>query len=218
MTAISAPTAAWRFDGQIASLACGPLEATLDVATPARGLTQLAYRGTRLDGRLLAVDVDAEPADAYVRGEDLVVAYRESAERPFSVQVYWSAAASMGHVILDATVSIQTRQWEAYPVVSVQSSIVGAAPVGECDGASILRPADADWSYAEAALPEDFAACVSPGGPGSPIAWRFAEQFMERGVIRRLRVRGAFVPRVVDVAAAAELEAALRCEQPPLTA
>lgn len=218
MTAISVPTATWRFDGRVASLACGPLEATLDVATPARGLTQLAYRGIRLDGHLLAVDVDAEPADAYVRGEDLVVAYRESAERPFSVQVYWSAAASTGQLILDATVSIQTRQWEAYPVVSVQSSIAGTAPMGEGNCASILRPADADWSYAEAAPPEDFAACVSPGGPGSPIAWGFAEQFMERGVIRRLRLRGAFVPRIGDVAAAAELQAALCREQPPLTA
>jgi hypothetical protein len=41
---------------------------------------------------------------------------------------------------------------------------------------------------------------------------------MERGVIRRLRVRAALVPRTGDLASLNLLRAALQAEQPPLTA
>jgi hypothetical protein len=220
MTATSSRTATWRFDGRVAHLHCGRLRGAIDVAAPRGGLAQLEFQGAALAGHLLGVDVEAEPNDAYVRGNDLVVAYRETTEHPFSVRVYWSAeAAPDGEaLILDAAVSIQTRQWEAYPEVSLESSIVGATPNWERDGVALVRPANVDWSYAETALPEDFAGSAIPAGPGSPTLWRFANNFMERGVIRQLRVRGAFVPRESDAAAARDLQAALRADLPPLTA
>jgi hypothetical protein len=137
--------------------------------------------------------------------------------------VYWSAAplpAAAG-VILDAVVSIQTRQWEAYPRVAVASSLAGAERVEVAAGVALLRVPGADWSYAEMALPEDFAGPAgAPGDAAAPNAtrWTFGDQFMERGVIRRLRVRAAILPRTGDEISAARLLAALRAEQPPLTA
>jgi hypothetical protein len=48
--------------------------------------------------------------------------------------------------------------------------------------------------------------------------WRFTGEFMERGVIRRLRLRAALVPREGDVETLRRMQAALAVEQPPLTA
>src|SRR5262245_17183183 len=116
----------WRLDSRVAHLTGRDLQATRDVAAPERRLTESRFREAPVEGHLLGVQIgeraDAEPDDAYVRGNDLVVVYRETAAQPFSVQVYWSVgdAAPNGVAALDAVVSIQTRAWEAYPQVSVR--------------------------------------------------------------------------------------------------
>lgn len=210
--------ASWELSGSKARFACGELRGALDVTAPARGLAELTYRGAPIDGWLLGVVVNTAPSDAYVRGGDLVVSYREADERPFSVQVYWSIAESsrLSALILDATISIQTRQWEAYPEVGVSSSI-GIAPHASGQ-VRLLRPASGDWTYAELAPAEDFAADLAVGGSPLATAWLFDEQFMERGVIRRLRVRGAIIPREDDEAHSQRIRETLLVEQPPLTA
>lgn len=183
---------------------------------------QLRYRGAALEGHLLGVEIEAEPADAYIRDNDLVVVYRETPDRPFSVQVYWSVSAAKpsGALMLDATVSIQTRQWEAYPRVTVTSMIERCATEVLDGGSIVVRPPGVDWSYGEATPPFDFVRRAAPDNAGDhpQIAWTFGGEFMERGVIRRLRLRGAFVPRAGDGEHLQRLRAALLAEQPPLTA
>jgi hypothetical protein len=215
----------WRLDGRTAHLAGRDLSAVLDLAAPERGLAQLRFRGAPIDGWLLGVALgsrsDAEPDDAYVRVNDLVVVYRETSEQPFSVQVYWSVgdAAPNGVVALDATVSIQTRQWEAYPQVSIGSAVAAGERVAIDDAAVLLQPRGLDWSYAETTHRGDFA-LQAPSASDNLLhaAWIFGDQFMERGVIRRLRVRGALVPREGDQASLTLLRTTLQAEQPPLTA
>lgn len=210
----------WTLEGTRATLAHCGLNALVDVAAPSRGLAQLSWNGAALGGHLLGVDagIAAPPDDAYVRGADLVVVYRETTERPYTVQVYWSAGgeADRGEPILDATISIQTRQWEAYPRVSVTSALGGADAEALDDSALIRRSPGADWSYVEVAPPLDFR--LDASGDAGGMVWRFSDHFMERGVIRRLRVRGAVVPRKGDEAAARRLQAALLADAPPLTA
>jgi hypothetical protein len=224
MNATPIPSAIWQFDGRFARLSCAGLEANVDVLAPRRGLAQLTYRGGAVGGWLLGLDVDAEPGDVYVRGDDLVVAYRETPARPFSVQVYWSAAARPAEsaVVLDATVSVQTRAWETSPRIVTSSSLDGADVAAVTSTVMLARPRAVDWSYAEVAPAEDFAPIADvedgAGNPSAAMRWAFREQFMERGVIRRLRLRGVLVPRVDDVAAATRLRDALLAEQPPLTA
>jgi hypothetical protein len=210
----------WELIRTRACFSCGELQGAVDVTAPARGLTDLLFHGAPIDGWLLGVEVNTAPSEAYVRGRDLVVVYRETEARPFSVQVYWSVTdrQAASAYILDATVSIQTRQWEAYPQVSLQSSIAGAPLDCEGEGLRLLRPAGLPWTYAETAPPEDFSASGASGSPEGATQWTFGEQFMERGVIRRLRVRGAIVPRKVDARAAREIRSSFLAEQPPLTA
>jgi hypothetical protein len=220
MSTLSTSTSTWTFDGRRAVLACGPLSAIVDVAAPRDGIGTLRLLGFALNGSLLAVDIDGDASDAYVRGHDLVVTYRETPERPFTVQVYWSATAVQGgELILDATVSIQTRAWEAYPRVTVASKLADSTiGTGAEESVALLRPPGVEWSYAETALPEDFA-LVAPAAPAcAATLWTFADQFMERGVIRRRRVRGAIVPRVEDLATARRIASSLRADEPPLTA
>jgi hypothetical protein len=214
----------WRLDGSQAFLDCDAIQASVDVGRPRRGLAELRLRGTPTEGWLLGVDVDAPalPSDAYVRGGDLVVAYQESADRPFSVQIYWSIGQMTllgGALVLDGAVSIQTRQWEAYPRVTVSSHIAGAERIALDAAATVMRPAGVEWSYVEVVPAEDFVQ-VTPNvdGPAVSTGWIYDGHFMERGVIRRLRVRGAFVPRVDDLEAAVRLRTHWLAEQPPLTA
>ncbi len=207
----------WSLAGTRATLIHCGVNATVDVATPSRGLTQINWNGASLAGHLLGVDagIAASPDDAYVRGADLVVVYRETAERPYTVQVYWSAGgvtADRGP-ILDATISIQTRQWEAYPRVRVTSELGGAGKIEIEESVLIRRPSAAAWTYVEVAPALDFQLDAADS-----LAWQFRDHFMERGVIRRLRVRGALVPREDDQAAARHLLDGLLTEPPPLTA
>jgi hypothetical protein len=214
----------WRLDGSQAFLHCDALQASVDVTRARRGLAELRFRGAPIEGWLLGVDVEAPapPSDAYVRGGDLVVAYPESADRPFSVQIYWSLGQGTPlteSLVLDGTVSIQTRQWEAYPRVTVTSQIAGAERISLDAAATVVRPAGVEWSYIEVVPAEDFAQVTpSDGGPASSSGWIYDGHFMERGVIRRLRIRGAIVPRANDLEAAVRLRTHLLAEQPPLTA
>lgn len=212
----------WRLEGSTARFESQAFSAVVDVSAPHRGLSSLRYAGGAVAGSLLGVAVDdlrgdELPSDAYVRGNDLVVTYRETEARPFSVQVYWSfALADDGSLVVDATTSIQTRQWEAYPRVAVTSTI-GSSELVERDETSILlRPTAAPWSYAELALPGDFDAAHEASAGRS--RWQFDGHFMERGVIRRLRVRGVLLGRDNDEKGAESFQAKLAAEQPPLTA
>lgn len=215
---VSTPSTCWRLEGLHARLDAGGLLGEVDVAAPARGLGKLTVRDVAVAGWLLGIGVEAESNDAYVRGNDLVVTYRETAERPFSVQIYWRVGAVRHDeaLVLDATVSIQTRQWEAYPRVTATSSLAHSECIAFDDSAILFRPADRPWSYAEFSRSGDF--ILQPAADRDGSAWQFGEQFMERGVIRRLFLRGALVPRANDQAALERLRTALAAEQPPLTA
>jgi hypothetical protein len=101
----------------------------------------------------------------------------------------------------------------------VSSHIAGAERIALDAAATVMRPAGVEWSYIEVVPAEDFVhVAPSDEGPTASSSWIYAGHFMERGVIRRLRVRGAIVPRVDDLEAAVRLRTHWLAEQPPLTA
>ncbi len=182
--------------------------------------------------------------DGFARGSDLVAKYPETQSQPFTLEVYWRvAAAESDQVQIDAIVSLQTSLLECYPTVQIMTSLaakeawfvpspgskarlltneVSPEQTTNSDefAGVLLRSADRLWSYLEMTHPEDLgtwrADYVESG------KWTLQRllggEFQEKGVIRRLRVRGVFLPQEEDIEVASRLLSEFASSPPPLTA
>jgi hypothetical protein len=220
----------WQLDGSRAMLHAARLSGAIDLLHPCRGVTGMCIDGSALVGWLMAVDVVAtdgcgspcdqpwQIADVYIRGRDLVATYREPLEQPFNLQLYWRIVDALdGAAALDLICSIQTPLWEAHPGVTACSSMFETLAVIVDD--ALIAAGHGKWSYIEATRRGDFAPTAAEGqGEFAGAYWRFGPQFMEKGVIRRLQVRGAFVPRDAATRDASRLAQELSAEEPALTA
>lgn len=152
-----------------------------------------------------------------------------------------------GALLLDSILSLQTDLLESFPSLAVETNLAAATvwqvPATEkvaakkgsteinlstgqqnslsthASDALVFRPFDGNWSYAEMTYPED-------RGEGQlqrieddsyVLRRQLGGSFLEKGVIRRLRVRGAFLTRENDFDQAQQCLAKLATEQPPLT-
>ena len=219
----------WTLNATRAILRTPQLNAGVDLLRPRAGLGQLAYGGSAFDGSILGVAPGTFPlpspgdlTDRFVRGTDLVATYAATTERPFSLQVYWRATTtSDGAVVLDAILSLQTDLLESFPGIAIETTL----PTGECTpledagaDARLIRPDDVDWSYAETAHPDDAGQLqISESDGDLRMVRQLGGRFLEKGVIRRLRVRGIFLPRDGDEATATTYLTSLVAEEPPLT-
>jgi len=210
---------AWKLTSGTAELRTSQLSGRIDLRNPLRGLHRLTYNATVVEGSVLGVAMlgeDASLEEAFVRGDDLVATYRADGDRPFSLQVYWTIALRENGVFLDTLLSLETPLLESFPKVIVKSQLQGVEVLQQNQDHEflILRSIDNAWSYAEMAHPAD------------PVELQIDEKgvlqrslggaFLEKGVIRRLRLRGVFLPR--DLQNASECLAELVSEAPPLTA
>ena len=224
----------WILTSGIAALHLPRFRAALRLDAPQQGLGDLVVEDAALPGNLLGLEVmDAHGAtmrcvDAYVRGRDLAATYRVGGQ-PLSVQVYWRVNDAHGDDLacFDLIASIQTPAWESFPQLEVRTSLAGErrqlASVQRDQESAELWRIDMHWSYAEASRGGDFTPAEQPAAtPDSPpisgSRWVSDGRFMERGVIRRLQMRGAIVARRHDEEAARAICPTLLREQPPLTA
>ena len=127
----------WHCEPPLARLQLDSFQATLDATHPAAGLAHIALpSGQTLDANLLGLDVPLyRPEDAgallecYAHGMDLVIAYQESALRPFRVDAVWRAIRpAPGDNFLaavDLIVSVRTDLLDSQPAVMVQSAAAG---------------------------------------------------------------------------------------------
>ena len=237
----------WKLEGTMASLNASGLAAKIDLLNPRLGLHQLGVGGASLEGSVLGVRLGTdlvqpeELREVFVRGNDLVVTYAETDARPFSVQVYWRATVGdAGVVLLDTILSLQTDLLESFPGIASETNLPAASTWVVSDATAIelaaveekpvslgsedsdcllLRAAEGGWSYAEMTYPEDRGEVEITRTADGVYALRrqLGGAFLEKGVIRCLRVRGLFLPQKEDVQRAADCFASLANEQPPLT-
>jgi len=181
--------------------------------------------------------------EAFTRQNDLVATYGETEQMPFSLQVYWRAVEQEnGAVLLDTLLSLQTPSLKSFPSIVTASQLRGddvlvvpydgrekafgmgvnelpsTSPPREEPAGVVLRMASVPWSYAEMTPADD---------PGSwqvfrqhglnTVRRRLGGTFLEKGVLRRIRVRGALLPRDREVELAQQYLAKLATEKPPLT-
>jgi hypothetical protein len=221
----------WSLAGTVARLEARCATGTIDLANPSGGLHALSVDGRPLtDARLLAPQFTLAAADelsvpeSYVRGDDLVATYRQTAQRPIRVQIYWRVVDMAARlelrdvVIVELQASINTSLLDVVPTLDVSSHLPQATGVALANGGVLLRPADRAWSYFEIVHPSDRSG-DSPGAVGADalLAHRLFGRPLEKGVILRSRIRGAFVPRTGDVAAAEAIAADFATSEPPLT-
>lgn len=131
----------------------------------------------------------------------------------------WSAVSELGTGRLWTACGGGTR---FEPVEPVASGATRVLPVP--DAIRLVRWPGSSVSYVELVQAGDGAELRVVGGPATSdgvsqrVEQRLLREFLEKGVIRRSRLRGLFVPRADDEAAAAAASAAFAASEPPLTA
>jgi hypothetical protein len=184
-------------------------------------------------------------AEAYVRGDDLIATYLENQAAHVRPQVYWrhlpgGAALAGVELILSAQTSqlhslprlwcqAQWNRCEAWQLIDPRRELYERLDAGETptsieagQGTSLvlLRPQQHPLSVATAVHPADFhQAELSPlqRAAGCQLRyWLFPEN-LEKGVIRRARIRTWFVPRDGDAAAACGLYSSFLSDPLPLS-
>ena len=186
---------------------------------------------------------NGRPSECFVRGPDLAVAYEESGQWPVCVDAVWRTTAPTPAdnflAAVDLIVSVRTPLLDSHPELVVQSvvpsgevlrllpaadwaALAAPATVAPPSGAGCLlfRIPDSDLTYVEMVHPADFQhdelGWDASGGDMLCLAHRLFGANLEKGVILRARVRGVFLARQGDMAAAAQCYAAFAAADPPL--
>jgi hypothetical protein len=183
------------------------------------------------------------PLEVYIRQRDLIATYAPSEGRNVQTQIYWRAAQADSVATIELILSAQTHLLDSRPSLVALSTLPAGAvfhlPEGtehltelafdfqsrrefaadQCTPLFLFRPHGAAYSYAEMVQPADFAgASLELRGEellrfSHPL---FAER-LEKGVIRRVRLCGAFLPRDGDLERALRLYHNFIAEPLPLT-
>jgi hypothetical protein len=183
------------------------------------------------------------PLEVYVRQRDLIATYAPSEGRNVQTQIYWRAGQADSASTIELILSAQTHLLDCRPRLLALSTLPAGAVFhlpqeaeqlselafdfqarreftpGECVPLFLFRPHGAAYSYAEMVQPSDFAgASLELRGEellrfSHPL---FAER-LEKGVIRRVRLCGAFLPRDGDLERAVAVYRNFIAEPLPLT-
>jgi hypothetical protein len=183
------------------------------------------------------------PLDVYIRQQDLVATYAPSEGRNVQSQIYWRASQIDSVAKIELILSAQTHLLDSRPAL-VALSVLPAAEVyhladsssqltelaldngskvefspSQCAPLFLFRPHGQSYSYAEMVQPADFAGAQLELRGEELLRFShplFAER-LEKGVIRRVRMCGAFLPRDRDLQRAMEIYQDFVKEPLPLT-
>jgi len=233
--------ARWRLSGARAELSVGRYTAYAEITRPDLGW-KVEVAGRPLAGDFWQVRLPwlrrMQPEECYIRGQDLIVTYPLHPDRRVQPQAYWRVVGggSADTLSLELILSMQTDRLDSDPRVLVRTSLEASA-WWHLDSAERLRPLCSramvlDRShgkpvlaamtnfgfYVEMVYPGDFhqarLACVRGM---ARVSWRLFPESLEKGVIRRTRLRGVFSTTPLPETDVAELYRAFCSEPPPLT-
>lgn len=197
-----------------------------EIRVDSRALTGVNLLGVSSPGQDRAPPL----ADAYVRQADLIATYAEAPPNQVRRQLYWRGFTSAPHQLggCELIVSVQTSLLDSDPNLSVTSTLpaaevlllehqdhsrfvrfdrsadAAAQEIGS--GAILFRLQGAECSYLQMIFPGDASHTVLSSPSEAPQAWHLSNplfpESLEKGVIRRGRIRGLFLSRANDEAAA----------------
>jgi hypothetical protein len=238
----------WHERGTIADLMCGPLRGQVALDDPRRALAGLTWNGqscAEFEVLRFSFPPDAHVVDSYIRGGDLVVTCSQSESAAIAPQLYYRLHEywEFGAAGIELVVSVQTSLLDSRPISTVRSLARDArlfhAP--QLDAAAFRQWTENQWlndgqsplnlvvlrheaggvSYAEMVHPSDFGSMqlvVWHNGQSGAKSVLFQKPHLEKGVIRRARICGWFLPAENDLAVAVELAKQFIDEPLPLTA
>jgi hypothetical protein len=238
----------WHMGDGVAELRCGPLSGRLVLANPAAGWQELHWRGQpcgEFEILRASVAADSHLLDAYIRGHDFVASYSQSPTCAIAPHCYWRARHDepLGAVGIEMILSVQTDLLDSRPGTVLRSfgrgvrvyhgSALSPGELREQDEPIefapemaephlvVLRHEGLGLSYAQLVYPSDLDSLqlqMRHDGRSGAMAVLFQKPLLEKGVIRRARIGGWFLPAENDLAAASQLAQRFLSQPPPLTA
>jgi hypothetical protein len=232
----------WQIEGPTARLNCGSLQAQAGCS-----LVPTHWKGQPIrQVSLLAVGgAQDHLVDLYIRGNDFVARYAQAQSHSVETHAYWRAAfdAERGVARVERVLSVQTDLLDSRPALRVGSFVSGAqllqsSNLNAPDFATFLpgraqaidtttsrehlfvyRREDLGFSYAEMVHPSDFVSAewALAAEQHACVFYQLFPDRLEKGVIRRGRVCGWFLPTHNDLAVAVELARQFVVEPLPLT-
>jgi len=159
--------------------------------------------------------------ESYSRGSDLVARYAETPDRSVRPECYWRYVDRVGDaLIIEVLISVQTSLLASEPAIHTRSILpagelaridveqqfrlhpLGSSELTASSGLGILvvrSQAFVNWTYAEMIYPSDYiGGRVTAGEASIELVFDLFPESLEKGVIRRARVRGCWVPRDGD--------------------
>jgi hypothetical protein len=219
----------WTISDTVATLNACDWTGALDVLFPWHGFvpTSQALTGAALLKVYTRASAGSAPetmVECYQRGADLVATYAQTLERNVRPQVYWRAVESEGLPArggLEVILSAQTSLLDSQPQTIVESTLPASEVVcfgsrsqvvkatkdtwqtdGNAPRAVLFRLPGGQASYLEMVHPSDFAGVMVQK---SLVRWHLFPEHLEKGVIRRARVRGMLLAREGDEVAVPQL-------------
>ncbi len=225
---------AWSIDGNIASAKIGSSEVLFDASNPSSGLT-FSWGGSVVCQKLFALLLNDEPVEMFVRLLDLVVRLPHRNSDLVAYELCFSVGEDGREI--DMQLSAETNLLDSKPETKVSTSLPCGTVVAKVDAESDLtevadaadfdsksvveyflhRPAElADQSFMLLSHPSDFHRAAAKGGSDPSVSfWVFPES-LEKGVIRRARIKLRVLDRAKDESEAKDIVNAFRNEAPPL--
>jgi len=152
-------------------------------------------------------------AECYVRGGDLIATYEETERQPVRNQIYWRFLVDESYCGLELIISAQTSRLDTSTTLAVASKFAWRP---EFDGLVAIGPAPgAGWCCLEFADPSNLDQTVVNN---CRLEHQLFPGHLEKGVIRRTRLRALFVPAATASATAAACYQQFLDAAPPLTA
>jgi len=237
----------WTLEKLRGEAVFGEWSGVVDAQRPANGVGEVSHCDVKLSAhRFLQVSAadwehtdEETPLECYSRGADFIATYEQTEARQVRPQVYWSLEKSDGDVVaIEVVVSAQTSLLDTNPRLAVKSEFafnddfaasLFCGKIIDCDSGDELRAphansfylwrfAEGDASYAQMAMPSDYeGSSRTVHDHGECWEHRLGCDFLEKGVIRRARVLGLFLPQENDIETASATFDLWRKTPPPLT-
>lgn len=226
----------WQIEESVASFGFETWQGSFHLNRPQQGL---ALKAVAVQSSVTIFSVafpdphEAFAKDCYSRQGDLVVSYPQRAQRNFSVQLdYRLLDVQPESILVELWLSIQTFLLDTHPAVSVESGLDSddlaafnaegeQVSLGEYPEVAIVRYRDRECGC-------DIAVMLHPRDQGDT-HWSIAREpkrlvaqlgghFMEKGVIRRMRMRALVARSELTTSTILESYAAFAESPLPLTA